>query len=142
MNFWDNIVRRWNAGFGPGIAELDARIESLENQICVVRDQQRQTGIRHKEELDKANSDAKVAVEVIRERMRSPEQAWVEGAQLNGSRTANREAEGKLDILRKALQSEKAYTLFLEDCLECHNPADVFNALPLEKRQEYFSKVQ
>lgn len=47
-----------------------------------------------------------------------------------------------MNMLREALRNEKAYTLFLEDSLECKNPNDVFNALPLEKRKEYFDKVQ
>lgn len=44
----------------------------------------------------------------------------------------------KMGLLRDALRNEKAYVLFLEDHLECKNPCDVFNALPLEKRKEYF----
>jgi predicted RNase H-like nuclease (RuvC/YqgF family) len=70
--------------------------------------------------------------------------SWV-GAQAHAAKQRNTELErqlGKMDLVRQALKNEKAYTLFLEDCLLCNNPSDIFNALPLEKRKEYFDKVQ
>lgn len=70
--------------------------------------------------------------------------SWV-ASQAHASKMRINELElqlSKTGLLRDALRNEKAYTLFLEDCLECKNPSDVFNALPLEKRKEYFDKVQ
>ena len=70
--------------------------------------------------------------------------SWIHSREFAAKRRID-ELEGQLEkmgLLRDALRNEKAYTLFLEDCLECLNPGDVFNALPLEKRKEYFDKVQ
>lgn len=75
----------------------------------------------------------------------SPIREWVETAQVSSAKQRIRQLETELDnmsILRDALRNEQAYTFFLEDCLECKNPSDVFNSLPLEKRKEYFDKVK
>jgi len=48
----------------------------------------------------------------------------------------------KMSLVRDALKHEKAYSLFLEDSLICHNPGEVFNALPFDKRKEYFERAQ
>jgi hypothetical protein len=82
------------------------------------------------EELEKQvkslTDDAAIIAAGVRERFRT-----------GGNRDA-----AAMNMLREALRNEKAYTLFLEDSLECKNPSEVFNALPLEKRKEYFDKVQ
>jgi hypothetical protein len=70
--------------------------------------------------------------------------SWV-GAQAHAAKQRNLELERELEkmgLVRRALKNEKAYTLFLEDCLMCNNPSEIFNALPLEKRKEYFDRVQ
>lgn len=77
----------------------------------------------------------------------SPIQAWISGIQMAAAKqlARNRELEvelTKMGLLRDVLRNEKAYTLFLEDQLECQNPSDVFNSLPLEKRKEYFERTK
>jgi predicted RNase H-like nuclease (RuvC/YqgF family) len=70
--------------------------------------------------------------------------SWI-GSNIHALKRRNEELErdiAKVGLLRDALRNEKAYAFFLEDCLECKNPGDVFNALPLEKRKEYFDRVK
>lgn len=88
--------------------------------------------------LGKAQNDVK------RLEKPTPIGSWIH-SQAHASRARIDELEmqlAKMHLLRDALKNEKAYTLFLEDCLDCENPGDVFNALPLEKRKEYFDKIQ
>lgn len=94
-------------------------------------------------------------------KVKTPTQEWVETSQVTAAKQRISELQfeiaelqakrtapikgmisGQLELLRKSLENEKAYTLYLEDCLECHDPSAVFNALPLEERKAYFDKVK
>lgn len=89
------------------------------------------------------NNDAKLAIEIIESR-KTPVQEWVEGAQINGMKIRIGELErenAKMGLVRDALRNEVAFARFLEECLFCLNPSDIFNALPLEKRKEYFERT-
>lgn len=102
------------------------------------------------EKLVKENAEQKLKIErleadVVSLSRPSPVKEWVEGAQVAAAKQRNRELEAeiaKMGLLRDALRNEKAYTLFLEDSLECKNPCEVFNALPLETRKQYFDRVK
>lgn len=67
--------------------------------------------------------------------------SWI-ASRFDAAEERKQKLEESKNLLRDALRNEKAYTLFLEDCLECENPSVVFNALPLEKRKEYFDRIQ
>lgn len=71
--------------------------------------------------------DAAIIAQGVRERFRN-------------TSSGNRDAAA-MNMLRDALRVEKAYTLYLEDCVTSTTPSKDFNALPLEKRQEYFARV-
>jgi hypothetical protein len=51
-----------------------------------------------------------------------------------------KDLRGRIDILSKNLKQELAYIAYLEDMIRPHYKVD-FNGLPLEKREEYFKRV-
>ena len=132
LNWWYNIVaRRLNLDHARLVCANKAqqlKIQELEPTLML-----------QKLKIKKLEND------IVRLESPSPVREWVEGAQVAAAKQRNRELEAqltKMGLLRDALRNEKAYTLFLEDSLECNNPSEVFNALPLEKRQEYFNKAR
>ena len=79
-------------------------------------------------QMKSLTDDAAIIAQGVRERFR------------NSNSGGNRDAAA-MNMLRDALRAEKAYTLYLEECVSSTTPSKDFNALPLEKRQEYFSRV-
>lgn len=154
INWWYNIVaRKLNLDHVRLVFENKAQQITIHGLTRSVSDLQ-----------SKLQKQCDINVHLIDERDKSIPSApceWVERAQVTAAKQRVSELEqairtlqekrtapmqgmisGQLELLRKALHNEKAYTLFLEDCLLCLNPSDVFNTLSLEKRQEYFNKAQ
>lgn len=140
-NWWYNLVaRKLNLDHVRLVCENKSQDITIRGLTRTVSDQETLIA-------DQSMTNSKLRDEVRRLEQPTPIQSWITGLQTAAAKqlSRNRELEteiAKMGLIRDALRNEKAYTLFLEDCLECHNPSEVFNTLPLEKRKEYFDKAQ